>query len=270
MGMDTGPNATERRRWNDAYWAGVWPRREQLTGAVTEMLLDRADLSSGQRLLDIGSGAGIASLAATERVGSAGFVIGADVSVPLVEYAKSRAERTGVDNVKFVVADLQVELLEDAPFDAAISQFGVMFFDEPVDAFVNIRVQLATSGRLTFACWQPLAQNDWHLNHAIGRFLPPPRSTGPQPGAFSLGNPGYATEILERAGWRDIESEALELAVNIDRDAIVDDDQLAFNGVPVAQLEIAKHAVDDHLRRFERADGRYDVTLAVQLFTCVA
>jgi hypothetical protein len=39
-------NETERRRWNDPYWSGVWPRREQLTGAVTPMLLERLHLKA--------------------------------------------------------------------------------------------------------------------------------------------------------------------------------------------------------------------------------
>ena len=52
-------NAAEHRRWNDDYWASVWPRREQVTGVVTELVLDHAYLAPGARVLDIGSGAGI-------------------------------------------------------------------------------------------------------------------------------------------------------------------------------------------------------------------
>ena len=62
----------------------------------------------------------------------------------------------GADNVTFVLADAQTDSFPGAPFDAAISQFGVMFFDDPVAAFANIRAQLRPGGRLAFACWQPL------------------------------------------------------------------------------------------------------------------
>lgn len=270
MNMDIGPNASERKRWNDPYWAGVWPRREQLTGAITRPLLDHAALRAPSRVLDIGSGAGNATLAAANRVGPSGSIVGADVSVPLVEFAEHRARGAGVDNVSFVVGDLQVERLHGAPFDAAISQFGVMFFDEPVHAFANIREQIVTGGRLTFACWQPLSQNDWHINHAITRFLLPPRSTTPLPGAFSLGDPAYAANLLAQAGWNSIERTALEVSVTVDRDAIVDGDQLSFNGVPDRELDLAAAAVAEHLFRFQRSDGRYDLTLAVQLFSCIA
>lgn len=270
MARDPEANAAERRRWNDEYWAGVWPRREQLTGAVTGLLLDSAGLSVGQRVLDIGSGAGITSIEAGRRVGPTGLVIGADVSAPLVDFAARRTTAAQLDNVEFVVVDMQLDALDDAPFDAAISQFGVMFFDAPIAAFTNIRRQLAPGGQLSFACWQPLARNDWHLNHAVGEFLPPASAAGPFPGPFSLGDPSSTNHVLSEAGWRSIEQRALELEVTVDRDAIVDDDQLPFLGIVEAQLESAMRAVNEHLSRFRRVDGRYDLTLAVQLVSCVA
>jgi 2-polyprenyl-3-methyl-5-hydroxy-6-metoxy-1,4-benzoquinol methylase len=72
-----GPtNAAEHRRWNDDYSVSVWPRREQLTAVVTDLVLDRAGLVPGARVLDIGAGAGISSIAAAGRVGESGSVTG--------------------------------------------------------------------------------------------------------------------------------------------------------------------------------------------------
>jgi len=55
-------NTAERRRWNDEYWASVWPKREQMTSAVTSILLERVGLRDGENVLDIGSGGGIGGL----------------------------------------------------------------------------------------------------------------------------------------------------------------------------------------------------------------
>ena len=112
-------NEAERRRWNDKYWASVWPRREQLTGAVTELLLDAVGLVAGERVVDIGSGGGTAAFAAAELVGPTGSVVGADISVPLVGYATQRARDRGAANVRFVVADVQREGVDGGPFTAA-------------------------------------------------------------------------------------------------------------------------------------------------------
>lgn len=138
-------NAAERRRWNDEYWTSVWPKREQLTSAVTDTLLTALKLVAGQRVLEIGSGGGTATIAAGRLVGD-GAVVGADISAPLVAFAGRRVAAAGAGNVSFVVADVQQEDVPGGPFDAALSQFGVMFFDEPTVAFRNIRRQLVPGG----------------------------------------------------------------------------------------------------------------------------
>ena len=65
------------------------------------------------------------------------------------------------------------------PFDAAISQFGVMFFEEPVVGFANIRAHLVPGGRLVFACWQSSERNPWTFFPAVAEFVPPPPEPAP-------------------------------------------------------------------------------------------
>jgi SAM-dependent methyltransferase len=263
-------NEAERRRWNDEYWASVWPRREQLTGAVTELLLDAAGLAAGERVVDIGSGGGTAAFAAAQQVGVTGSVVGADISVPLVDYAAQRARDRGAANVRFIVADVQREGIDGAPFTAAVSQFGVMFFDEPVVAFANIRSQLAPGGRLAFVCWQAPAKNPWFVGPSLAPFVAPapPPAVGKSPtGPFSLADPDHTTSILAAAGWSAIERTAHERTVTVDPDAIVDDGQLTFLGVADRDFGAARTAVSDHLAGLQRDDGRYNAPLAFQVFT---
>jgi SAM-dependent methyltransferase len=263
------PNEVERRRWNDPYWSSVWPRREQLTGAVTPMLLELVSLGAGERVLDVGSGAGITTIAASALVGETGEVVGADISAPLVAYSTQRAIDEGASNVRFLVADVQQDQIPGAPFDVALSQFGVMFFDSPHLAFANIRSHLREGGRFGFACWQAAENNRWHLSRALAPFLPPPPPPAPgtsPTGPFTLGDPEHTTGLLEGAGFHDVSRTALDLVANVGPDAIVDEEQLAFLGVPEELLPAAREAVAEHLRQFERPDGRYDAPIAVQIF----
>ena len=62
------------------------------------------------------------------------------------------------------------------------------------------------------------------------------------------------------------EHTAFDLVANVGPDAIVDEDQLVFLGVPEDQLPEAREAVAAHLTQFARPDGRYDAPLAVQIF----
>ena len=170
-------NQAERERWNDPFWSEHWPKRERFTESVTPLLLRALELKPGERVLDIGCGGGPATSAAAAMVGNAGQAVGADISVPLVDLARKRAAASGAGNISFQVKDVQQDRVDGGPFDAAMSQFGVMFFDEPKTAFANIRAQLMPGGRLAFACWQSPAKNPWFLGPLLADLVPPP----PQP-----------------------------------------------------------------------------------------
>ena len=266
-------NRSERRRWNDADWVSVWHKRERLTDAITPYLLDALALRPGERVLDVGSGGGKATIAAAEAVGPNGFAVGADISAPLTELATQRACEAGVDNVSFRVADLQLDAIAGGPFDVAMSQFGVMFFDDPVAAFANIRAQLDAGGRLTFACWQTMDRNPWHISTALAGFVPPPPPPEPgksPTGPFALGDADRTREILELAGFTDVHRSPQALTPEMPHDAVVDDAQLAFLGVPADRMAAAKTAVAAHLAQFESAPGLAKFPLAFQFFSATA
>ena len=72
---------------------------------------------------------------------------GADLSVPMTDYARSRLGPAGISNADFMTCDLQIDKLEADKFDAAFSRFGVMFFDQPVVGFSNIRTAMKSAHR---------------------------------------------------------------------------------------------------------------------------
>jgi len=147
-------NERESKRWNDDQWVAAWPKRERLTEALTPHLLAAVgdDARSSRRVCDVGCGGGALTIALGGAVGSTGQVVGIDLSASLVELARDRATRAGAANVSFAVGDVQTEGLGSEPFDLAVSQLGVMFFDEPLVAFGAIRAGLHQGGRLVFAC----------------------------------------------------------------------------------------------------------------------
>jgi len=242
-----------------------------MTAAVTATLLERVALRDGERVLDVGTGGGRSAIAAARRVGPDGAAVGADISLPLVALARQRAAAGGVTNARFVVADVQTATLDDGPFDAAISQFGVMFFDESVTAFANIRAHVRVGGRLVFICWQALADNPWFVGAALQPFCPPAPSPGPgknATGPFALADAEYTTAILANAGWSAIERTPYRQTVTVDPEVLVEDDAyLRYLGVADDRLAEARAARDDHLAPLQRTDGRYDAPLAFQVFT---
>ena len=262
-------NDSERRRWNDDDWATHWPKREALTDAVTPYLLDALALQPGEHVLDVGCGGGKATIAAASRTGPGGRTVGADISAPLLSLASTRAGDAGVE-VRFVPADVQVDPIDGGGFDVAMSQFGVMFFDEPVTAFTNIRRHLRADGRLGFACWQPLDANPWFIGPVVAPFAspPPPPAPGKNPtGPFALGDPDRVNAILTEAGFAHIERGAHRLDVDVPESSVVDDAQLRFMGVAEDAMPDARAAVAKLLARFDIGVGQRRFPLAFQIFT---
>jgi SAM-dependent methyltransferase len=266
-------NELERGRWNDEQWVTVWPKRERMTDAVTAFVLDAAALRPGERVLDVGCGGGNTSLVAARAVGEEGAVVGADISTQLTALAQRRATEAGVANADFYVADMQVDAVAGGPCDVAISQFGVMFFEEPQTAFANIRAHLRPGGRLAFACWQSMDQNIWFFGRALAHLVPPPPPPAPgksPTGPFSLADPEQTTAMLGAAGFEELVRTPHELAVDVPRDALVDMGQLAFLGISAENLEAAASTVDDYMRQFEVGDDTLRLPLAFQIFQGVS
>jgi SAM-dependent methyltransferase len=262
-------NEAQRRQWNADVRVSAWRKREPVTAAVTETLLAQAGLQGGESVLDIGCGGGRTTIAAAGRVGPAGDAAGTDISAPLITLARDRAGAAGVPNVRFMVADVQADEL-GGPFDVAISQFGVMFFDESVTAFANIRAAVRPGGRLVFACWQPLADNPWFVGAAVQPFYPPGPAAGPGKnpvGPFTLAEPDYTAGVLAAAGWSGVERTRCRTTVTVEYETLAEaDDYLRFLGVPEERLTEARAACDQQLAPLRRADGRYDAPLAFQIF----
>ena len=143
------------------YWNGEAGRRwaeqdammSRLLEPVCEALLDHADVSDSHSALDIGCGGGSQSLMLARRLGPGARVLGVDISGPMLAIAEEKIAEAGEDAaaLEFLQADAAEHAFEPGSFDLLFSRFGVMFFDDPVAAFRNLRGALSEDGRLVFA-----------------------------------------------------------------------------------------------------------------------
>lgn len=196
-------------------WAGdmgeKWNRYlqqfENMIAPIGDAALKLVALQPGERVLDIGCGGGNTTLQLAAQVGARGEAVGLDISHTLVETAKKRARDAGVAQAHFACVDAANTTLSRTGFDVLYSRFGVMFFNDPVAAFRNLRGMLATPARLAFCCWGPPSENPWvaRQSEIIARHvtLPPPDPTAPGPFAFA--DQARTRGILEQAGFRDIQ-----------------------------------------------------------------
>lgn len=194
--------------WNEVAgpkWVKIGDAMDARLAAINELLLAKADAAPGEAVLDIGSGIGVSALSFADAVTPSGHVTGIDVSVPMIEIARARA--AGHPHLTFLQADAQTHDFAAQKFDLLTSRFGVMFFEDPVAAFVNLRSAMAPGGRLCFICWGPLADNPhWKIPFDIVAAelgLPEPKPPhAPGPLAFSDRN--YLLDVLEKSGFSEI------------------------------------------------------------------
>ncbi|WIM93352.1 methyltransferase domain-containing protein [Actinoplanes oblitus] len=116
-------------------------------------------------------------------------MLGLDVSEPLLAMAPVR------DGARYELGDAQVHPLPPGHFDVVISSFGVMFFEDPVAAFGNLRSALRAGGRLAFLCWQDALVNEV--------FAIPLRAfpAGEVTVADPFADPAWITGMLREAGF---------------------------------------------------------------------
>jgi SAM-dependent methyltransferase len=214
-------NAAQIEFWNSAAtraWADQYERMDRAAAALTKELLDLAAPRSGERVLDIGCGAGTTVLELASRVGPGGHVLGADVSEPSVARAQQRIAAAGLRHAEAIVADVSVHPFTPNSVDLAFSRFGVMFFSDPQAAFTNVRRAMKTGGRLTVAVFRAAGEKLWPNApvEAVRHLLPPIPTPGPEePGPFSWADPARVHRILEGAGFSDVTLTPLDPVIRL-------------------------------------------------------
>ncbi|MET8429182.1 class I SAM-dependent methyltransferase [Nocardia sp. NPDC004860] len=203
-------NTAQSDAWNGyegEHWAGNHDRYDAVNHGFNEPLLTAARISAGDHVLDIGCGNGQLTRAAARRAGT-GSATGIDLSGPMLTRARTLAAAEVVPNVTFERGDAQVFPFPGNAFDAALSRFGIMFFADPVAAFVNIARALRPGGRLAFVTMPPMPGTDLGtVFGAAAQHLADFEIThthGP------LADPDAIRGLLTAAGFRDIDVEYRE------------------------------------------------------------
>lgn len=95
-----------------------------------ELAVQAAKLEGHETLLDLGCGSGIYSRPLAQRL-SCGTVVGLDLSVPMLNYASSRARAEGLKNLLFIHGNALALPFPDSEFDAVICCATIHLFPIP-------------------------------------------------------------------------------------------------------------------------------------------
>lgn len=194
---------------------------DRLYAPFEEILTDAVATDGVRDVLDVGCGTGATTLALAERLGPAGRCTGVDISEILVEIARRRAEAGHVANARFLIGDGQNQVFAPESFDAVASRFGVMFFEDPVAAFANIRKAMRPGGGLTCIAWRPKSENPFQTaaeraaEPLIGRVGPPDPNAR---GQFGFADADRVRGILAASGWDAIDIAPIDVPLAMPRE----------------------------------------------------
>lgn len=200
------------------YWNGEagqrWAARDdvmaRLLRPVASALLEHLKPEGCRHAIDVGCGGGSQTQLLARCLGPSAKILGIDVSAPLLAVAKARSHSAGAETavVEFLHADASSYPFIPGQFDLLFSRFGVMFFDDPLAAFSNLRRGLASTARLGFCCWQSLQDNTWAhlpLQAAMQHVVPADKPDPNAPGPFAFADPARVRTILEASGFEKVE-----------------------------------------------------------------
>ncbi len=108
-------------------------------------VVEAAGIAAGDRVLDVACGTGVLALEARRRGAT---VTGLDRNAGMLAVARTKAG--DIDWVEGMAESLP---MRDATFDAVVSQFGLMFFEDRVAALREMRRVLKPGGRMAVAVW---------------------------------------------------------------------------------------------------------------------
>ncbi|MCK1362778.1 class I SAM-dependent methyltransferase [Bradyrhizobium sp. 199] len=177
-----GFKAVQKEAWS------LFTPMEVFTTPSAARLVSFAEVATGQRLLDVGCGTGVAAITAARRGAK---VRGLDLSPVLIERAREHAQLANLD-LDFAEGDAESLPYGDNEFDVVLSQFGHMFAPRPDVAIGEMLRVLKPSGTIAFSTWPPHLYVG-RMFALIGRHLPPPEGVA---SPVSWGDPKIVAERL--------------------------------------------------------------------------
>ena len=150
----------QRYGWDKAanYYETLW--RDQLEPAQT-VLLDLANLVSGERVLDVACGTGLVTFRTASIVLPCGEVVGTDISEQMIAAAREISRSRGIANTAFHRMDAEHMALDGTSFDVALCALGLMYVPHPEIALGEMHRILKPGGRVVCAVWGQRSACGW-------------------------------------------------------------------------------------------------------------
>jgi ubiquinone/menaquinone biosynthesis C-methylase UbiE len=157
---------------------------------------EAAGIESGQRVLDLACGTGVLARTVAERVGPTGSVVGLDLNDGMLAVARQQAP-----TIEWRQGRAEALPFDDDSFDAVVSQFGLMFFEDRRTALQEMLRVLRPGGRLAVAVWDALEHSPGYaaMTELLQRLFGDQAANALR-APFVLGDPQLLQRLFAEAG----------------------------------------------------------------------
>ena len=218
------------------------------------LVVEAAQIQKGFRVIDIACGTGVLAIAVSDHIGLEGIVVGIDINEGMLNIAKSKSSR-----VEWRNAPAEELPFDDDYFDSAVSQFGLMYFENRENALREMMRVLKPGGSLAVVVWDKpennsgLATEDKLWQQTFGE-------QWADESPYSLGDKKVLQDLFNSSGITDLEIttrkgiarfSSIESWIHTGAKGWTQDDAISDE-----QLELLLEKAETNLANFRAADGK--------------
>ena len=162
-------------------------------------LIEMVSLKPGQQVLDVATGTGIIAIAAAQKVGSTGKVIGIDFSAGMLRQAQYKSEQLDLHNIKWSEADADYADFDADSFDAIFCSSALVYFKDIGKTLQSWYRWLKPSGVALFSGWSDRSYPaPWIIESCANHGITLENINAP------TGTPERCVALMETAGFKDV------------------------------------------------------------------
>jgi|ERR1043166_918965 ubiquinone/menaquinone biosynthesis C-methylase UbiE len=215
--MTTEKAAETLAAWETSsqYWNKHQAMIELMYAPLSKALIEAANVSEGQAVLDVGGGSGQPSLTIAPIVTESGSVTYTDPAPGMVSAARAEAERRGLGNIEFHQCPADRLPFADDSFDVAVGRMSAMFFPDVVAGLRETLRVVKPGGPISFLVWADKEVNPFFnaVTEILDRFVQADPEDPDAPTAFRFAEPGKLARLMKEAGAREVTEQTVEFKI---------------------------------------------------------
>jgi len=229
------------------------------------LVIEAANIQSGHRVIDVACGTGALAIAVSDHIGLEGTTVGIDINEGMLNIARSK-----LSSVEWLNAPAESLPFEDGNFDCAVSQFGLMYFDNQELAIREMMRVLHPGGTLAVVVWDKLENNPgfaaenklWQQVFAEESGDESPNNLGDKIVLESLFESSGVTDVQITTHQRTARFESIESWIHTGAKGWTDDDAISDD-----QLKLLLKTAEEELTSFRTAGGAVTFQTSAHIVT---